>query len=110
MISAFALSSWSRVGKTAPVTSGSLASCSAGTAFVRNEILVPDRVAVALQPEVLALVGVQELLPELGGVRMRRVGADRLDVDAGEPDRLRDDDLDLRTPLAAVLSRFASAL
>ncbi len=50
----------------------------------RDEVLVADRVAVALQPDELALVGVQELHPQLGGVRMRRVGADRLDVDAAE--------------------------
>ena len=41
-----------------------------------DHVLVADRVAVALQPEELALVAVQELHPQLGGVGMRRVGAD----------------------------------
>ena len=61
------------------------------------------RVAVALQPAGLALVGVQVLHPQLGGVRMRRVGADRLDVDAREPAGRRDGDVDLRVAGGDVL-------
>src|SRR3972149_3292961 len=60
-----------------------------------DEVLVADRVAVARQPEVLALVAVEVLHPELGRVRVWRVGADRLDVDTGEAAAGRDDDGDL---------------
>ena len=59
--------------------------------------------AVALQPAGLALVGVEVLHPELGGVRMRGVGADRLDVDAQEAAGLRDDDVDRRVAVGGVL-------
>ncbi len=44
--------------------------------------LEADRVAVALEPLELALVGIEVFHPELGGVGMRREGADPLDVDA----------------------------
>src|SRR5262245_55535365 len=49
-----------------------------------RQIVEADGVAVALEPTQLTLVGVEVLHPELGGVGMRRISADRLDVDAGE--------------------------
>ena len=69
VIRSFALFSWSRVGNTVPAVSGSLASTSAGIAFAVRQVLEADRVAVALQPDVLALVAVQELHPQLGRIR-----------------------------------------
>src|SRR5688572_31773843 len=44
----------------------------------------PDRVAVARGPTELALIRVQVLHPQLGSVRMRRVGAYRLHVHTGK--------------------------
>src|SRR5690606_24206096 len=49
---------------------------------VLGEIVEADRVAIALQPAKLAFVRIKMLHPQLGGVRMRRMGGDRLDVDA----------------------------
>src|SRR3954449_3639519 len=69
--------------------------------------VVADRVAVALQPQVLALVAVQELHPQLRRVRMRREGADCLHVHATEAAALRDDDLDRRVAGEGVLVREA---
>ena len=44
----------------------------------------PDRAGQALEPDVLALVAVEELLPEPGRGRVRRELADRLAVEAAE--------------------------
>ena len=44
----------------------------------------PDRAGEALEPDVLALVAVEELLPEPGRGRVRRELADRLAVEAAE--------------------------
>ncbi|MPM10105.1 hypothetical protein SDC9_56429 [bioreactor metagenome] len=54
------------------------------------------RVAIALQPEVLALVRVDVFHPQLRRVRMRRMGRDRLHVDTGKHARGRHHDLDRR--------------
>ena len=67
-----------------------------------GHVVEADRVAVALQPAELALVRIEILHPQLGGVGMRRVGADRLDVDAGDDARLRHDDVHRRVALEAV--------
>ena len=71
VISLVAASSCAGVGKTAPELSGSFAARSAGTTPRFDEVVVADRVAVALQLEELALVGVEVLHPQLGGVGMR---------------------------------------
>ena len=52
-----------------------------------------DRTGATLEPEVLALVAVEELLPQAGGGRVRRVGVDRLEVVAGDDGLRRDDGL-----------------
>ena len=86
------------------------AACRAGPAGILPflaQVVEADRVAVALEPAELAFVGVEVLHPELGGVRVRRVGADRLDVDAGDDAGLRHDDLDLRVALRACRGRRA---
>src|SRR6185312_9664398 len=49
-----------------------------------GKIVESDRMAVAGEPQQLALVGVEVLFPELGRIEMRRVGRDRLDIDAGD--------------------------
>ena len=63
-----------------------------------------DRPGAALEPEVLALVGVQELLPQPGGGRVRGVLVDGLDVVAADRRVRRDDDLpvDLALELGAL--------
>jgi hypothetical protein len=68
-----------------------------------GEIVEADRVAVALQPEKLAFVGVEVFHPQLRRVRMRCKRADRLDVDAGHDARLRHDDVDRWVALEDVL-------
>jgi len=60
-----------------------------------RHVLEADRVAVALQPDVLAFVAVEVLHPQLGGIGVRGEGADRLDVQATEATRLRDGHVDL---------------
>src|SRR5437016_1613194 len=60
------------------------------------------RVAVPLEPGELDLVGIEVLHPQLGGVRVRREGADRLDIDAGDDAGLRHHDVDLRVALEGV--------
>ncbi len=59
---------------------------------VLGEIVEADRVAVALEPAELAFVRIEVLHPQLGGVRVRREGADRLHIDAGDDAGLRHDD------------------
>ena len=51
------------------------------------------RAGAAGEPEVLALVGVEELLPQPRGGRVRRVRVDRLEVVAGDDGVLGHDDL-----------------
>src|SRR5438552_13519914 len=59
--------------------------------LVLDQVVIADRIAVALQPGVLAGVGVQVLHPQLGGIRVWGVRADRLAVHSAEPAGLRDD-------------------
>jgi hypothetical protein len=59
-------------------------------------------VAIALQPADLAFVRVEVFQPELGCIRMRRVGADRLHIDTGDNTGLRHDDVDGRVALQRV--------
>src|SRR6185503_3208336 len=54
-----------------------------------------DRPGQALEPDVLALVAVEELLPQAGGSRVRRELADRLAVEAAEDAVAGDVDLPL---------------
>src|SRR5690606_9821408 len=61
-----------------------------------------DRVAIALQPDILALVRVDVFHPQLGRVGVRREGADGLGVDAGHDAARRNDDLDRRVAVQAV--------
>ena len=55
-----------------------------------------DRTSATLEPDVLALGRVQELLPQASGRRVRRVLADRLVVVPGERCPARVDDLPVR--------------
>src|SRR3954454_5707758 len=52
-----------------------------------------DRSGTALEPEVLTLVRVEELLPQPGRRRVRSIGVDRLEVVAGDQGLLRHEDL-----------------
>ena len=96
-------------GNTAPVLSGSAAARSAGMTSSAKHVLVADRVAVALEPEVLAFVGVEVLHPELGRVGMGCIGADRPARRHPHSDRLAGTTtwISARSELA---SRLASAL
>src|SRR5690606_33328480 len=49
------------------------------TAF--NHVVIADRMAIALEPDELPFVGIEELHPQLGGVWVWCIGADRLEVD-----------------------------
>jgi hypothetical protein len=69
---------------------------------VLGKIVEADRVAIALEPADLAFVGIEVFHPELGCVRVRRKGADRLHVDAGDDAGLRNDDVDGRIALQRV--------
>ena len=102
-ITSVALVIWSRVGSSAPDVSGQRGLGRRVDGALLDHVVVADRVAVALQPDVLAGVGVQVLHPQLGRVRVRGVGADRLDVHPTEPARLRDDDGDGRVALERIL-------
>ncbi len=73
----------------------------------RDHVVEADRVAVALEPAELALVGIEVLHPQLGRVRMRRVGADRLHVDARDHARGRHHHLDRRVAGQRVAARRA---
>ena len=65
---------------------------------VLGKVVEADRMAIALQPAELAFIRIEILHPELGGVRMRRVGADRLNINAGNDAGLRHDDFDAGLP------------
>ena len=63
-----------------------------------DEVLEPGRVRVALEPDQLALVRVEELLPEPRRPRVRRGRVDRLAVVAAVDAVRRDDRLPLAPP------------
>src|SRR3569623_3184424 len=79
-----------------------------GKLFGRNgvlagEVVEADRVAVTGEPAELTFVRIEILHPELGGVRVRCIGRDRLDVHTGDDSIRRDHDLSLRIAGKAVL-------
>src|SRR3569832_868327 len=61
-----------------------------------GQVVEADRVAIAGEPAELTFVRIEILHPELGRVRVRRVGRDRLDVHTGYDSIRRDHDLSLR--------------
>ena len=92
VMASLAASCSSSVGKTAALVGGGrrqLVQHLLRHLAVLHEVVEPDRVAVALEPAELALVGIEIFHPQLGRVRMRGVGADRLHVDAGDHAGLR---------------------
>ena len=58
--------------------------------------------AVALQPAELTFVGIEVFHPELGCVRVRSEGGDRLHIDASDDARCRNDDFNRRVAVEAV--------
>jgi hypothetical protein len=58
--------------------------------------------AVASEPAELAFVGIEVLHPELGGIGVRRVGGDRLDIDTCNDAVRRDDHFDRRVAVEVV--------
>jgi hypothetical protein len=67
-----------------------------------HQVLEADRVAIALQPGELPLVRIEIFHPQLGGVRVRGIGADGLHIDAGDHAGLRHHDLDVGVALQGV--------